>query len=1188
MSTSDNKIKGDEYEKYVRDTLRNEYDDIWLWKDVPEYILFDNNIIKDYDYYCRNGRDIGIDVVAKKGDNLYFIQCKNHQKNVCINDLAGFFFYILTQNVDGILYYSNGISDNIIKTLNENLTTMTQKIYLKHLPFDNNTIITNNTIFECKNNFELRDYQLAAIEKLKNSTISILVLPCGSGKTYVSYIISQDYDNIILLAPLKELTKQLLTRMIDFYKNDNKTHSYILISSDADGSRQINQINNKIKKRNIIACTYDSCDILCKIIGKLKNVIIIVDEYHNLSKTNLTDPNNHVNKIINSGNKILYLSATPNLNIKHDSIYKYEWNQAISKKYICDFNITIPTNEIIDDAKLQIMLNLLENMNNENNDGKDQIYFNEIHDEIDEINEIQNITINRNNNDTKYIKISNNVSNKFAEKIKEVHTLLIKKAYFILKSLLFNGNKKCIIFLTTIKKTHLFKKILIGFTNLLNIDVEYNIVTCDTSKKDRENILFDFRNSKKLSIILNVHILDEGIDIAECDSVFVANPNYNIENLVQRLCRCNRIIAGKTKCNMYMWCQEKKVEHIFKYLESNINKDIHKKITMYNPNENKIKNAKNKINDNKVLKSVNNKVLKSVDKIFDLSSNVDKIFDLSSNVVSTCNKMTLLYFEDFKNVIGKNIDMDTAKEWINNSIVWIINNGESFFIIKNRKIDHITKLNRISYKVIKKEALMTTLDVECNIENPEFDFAYWSEHKDDKNKNVLIMKKMQKYLFTTLGFDKGKNKGFVEMLVRTGKILTYDSIEFYPFLERKGIPNLDGKFNIFGGFPLEKVKLTSVIDFTKSALYKHIKEEFMDNNEDELNHFLDHIADMIQDPANIKTNGHLFVTSQGYDKGLLAEFVFKLIGQDHGISFENTDAYFNNFNVDQGNKILKLFEQVSSKGAAFKNHDRLKADQSKKFERFESKGLDPYKLMHCARYWYYSNNKDCLYIEDANRRITYHHVKNTYANNIDYFETLWQEIRDIQFCKNAFEFFATRKYTFKSVSTCFDNKFKKERKEQNLSKSFQFLKEFAEDGCPIINKEGSKIKCKDLHKAFSKWCIEEGTHYCLATFRTQLKKIDITECRLRINHNSDRCYVLDQNILREKFATLLKDPNFQFNNANHIDENIEVEIEQKIQNNKKQYRKIKTVKSLCTENDKNIDIINNCTDMYIMPRKKIF
>lgn len=30
MNTQDNKIKGDEYEKYVRDTLRNEYDDIWL------------------------------------------------------------------------------------------------------------------------------------------------------------------------------------------------------------------------------------------------------------------------------------------------------------------------------------------------------------------------------------------------------------------------------------------------------------------------------------------------------------------------------------------------------------------------------------------------------------------------------------------------------------------------------------------------------------------------------------------------------------------------------------------------------------------------------------------------------------------------------------------------------------------------------------------------------------------------------------------------------------------------------------------------------------------------------------------------------------------------------------------------------------------------------------------------------
>lgn len=53
-------------------------------------------------------------------------------------------------------------------------------------------------------------------------------------------------------------------------------------------------------------------------------------------------------------------------------------------------------------------------------------------------------------------------------------------------------------------------------------------------------------------------------------------------------------------------------------------------------------------------------------------------------------------------------------------------------------------------------------------------------------------------------------------------------------------------------FPLKNVEQTKNIDFTKSALYKYTKEELMNNNIAEFEHFQDHIADMVQDRANIK------------------------------------------------------------------------------------------------------------------------------------------------------------------------------------------------------------------------------------------------------------------------------------------------------------------------------------------------
>ena len=52
-------------------------------------------------------------------------------------------------------------------------------------------------------------------------------------------------------------------------------------------------------------------------------------------------------------------------------------------------------------------------------------------------------------------------------------------------------------------------------------------------------------------------------------------------------------------------------------------------------------------------------------------------------------------------------------------------------------------------------------------------------------------------------------------------------------------------------------------------------------DEGELNHFLDHMADSVQDPAHIKGTSHLFYSQQGTGKGLLAAFMCKLIGNSN-------------------------------------------------------------------------------------------------------------------------------------------------------------------------------------------------------------------------------------------------------------------------------------------------------------------
>jgi len=505
-----NQKKGILYEEYVCKRLKESYDQIFLWKDCPESILIEHKIILNYDIYSNYRKDIGIDIVAIKDNKPVFIQCKNHIQNVTINDISGFLWFIgfYAGNNESILCYSNGISKNILDTISErNGLFGNSKLSTLHIPFVNPEIIPDKENINEK--IIPKDYQLEAVNKLKSLNKSILSLPCGMGKTFTASLIAKKYSNIIVIAPLRQLVLDLADNFSNYI---NKDHKKVIISSD--GFTNYTKLIKQFGMRNIVSVTYDSVNVLNQVIDILFDSIIIIDEYHNLSKNNLENHEDPIYKLINSNKKILYLSATPNLNIKYDGIYKYEWSEAIKNKYICDFNITIPSKSIIEKEKINNMVELLKDIN-------------------------------------------------------DVNEIMIKKAYFIVKSMMFNGNRKCIIYQTSIEKSLIFGKIVEGIFKILNIDHNIEYINSNTTKKKRIEILNTFKNSKVISILMNVQILNEGINIPECDSVFITQPNNNIVNIVQRLCRCNRITKNKDKCNMYIWSTKKKIKILTEYVENN-------------------------------------------------------------------------------------------------------------------------------------------------------------------------------------------------------------------------------------------------------------------------------------------------------------------------------------------------------------------------------------------------------------------------------------------------------------------------------------------------------------------------------------------------------------------------------------------------------------------------------------------
>ncbi len=146
----------------------------------------------------------------------------------------------------------------------------------------------------------------------------------------------------------------------------------------------------------------------------------------------------------------------------------------------------------------------------------------------------------------------------------------------------------------------------------------------------------------------------------------------------------------------------------------------------------------------------------------------------------------------------------------------------------------------------------------------------------------------------------------------------------------------------------------------------------------------------------------------------------------------------------------------------------------------------------------------------------------------------------------------------------------KEHKENNLCTTHLFLKELAENGWKIKS-DGPKIKSIILHQAYKHWCEVTNSDFKKKTLITQLKKLDIICHNVRYFGKPTKCYILDKNIIRDKIADLLNDPNYKFDDMTNIDEEVDKFIEQRTQSSNELKKNSKKQK-------KSIHVINNDDD----------
>ncbi len=508
-----NQEKGLEYEIYIRNYIRlNKNNVAYLWNDIPERILIEFGIIDSHNQnrLIRKENkenplnDTGVDVLEIEEINgikvCSFVQCKNGYKTgLTVKDLAGIMMWSAIYDKNrSYIYYTEKLSKNItLMPKNDRIQFIKQELIKEKI---NRSI----KIKKIKPFNYQTDAKKKFIEHLKKNNRGILSMPCGTGKSFTSFIISEDFKQIIILSPLKQFAKQNLDKYIEY----GYTNNYLLI--DSDGERNVSEVTNFIESNEsfLLSATFCSVDIINLILKKTKNPLIIIDEFHNISKNNIIDTNDDFYKILNSKHKILFMSATPRIYELEDDdyddsifgniVYNMSFTEAISNKYITDYKIWLPS------------------INETNTQLKEEL------------------------------------------KIYEIDDTIKAKCIFLMSCLLNNGSKKCIIYCIDTKEIDLMINAINKLNEFYVLNITSSKITSSDSHISRTTILNNFVSNNNIQLLFSVRILDECIDIPSCDSIFITYPTNSKIRTIQRISRCMRIdTKNPFKIgNIYIWCSK--------------------------------------------------------------------------------------------------------------------------------------------------------------------------------------------------------------------------------------------------------------------------------------------------------------------------------------------------------------------------------------------------------------------------------------------------------------------------------------------------------------------------------------------------------------------------------------------------------------------------------------------------------
>ena len=532
MEKHNNKYLINIYERYcdLKKSNKIEFDNNDLWKIFEYYSCIKlseeyNKIFYEYDDIDPNFKEInnmsrndtGIDCCDLENS---IVQCKLRTHSLTWKECGTFFG---SQNL-----YSNELQQAIVRwknliitrnddcTLSENLLERYKFKLFIDKPYNKSELINfcenlliNVPLYPVTNNdFILRDYQLEAINIIKDSDKNVIInLPTGTGKNIVIIHSFKENKKYLILVPRIILMTQLKDEII---KHNPKLKSKIQLI----GNNNINFNENKL----ITICIFNSVHLIENYCSNFEK--IYVDEAH------------HINK--------------PAIYCNEEDYDEEEINDLINDSDDDSEEDEEEINDLINDSV------------EEDNESKD--------DSEDELVNVKNYTkiiksLNKYNNNV-YLSATIDKIDDFIYYSKDIRTMIDLKYLcdYTIHVPIFNEDpsnknvceyllknyRNVIIYCNTQKEG---KEVCKLMNKLLCNCCDY--VDCHTTKKKRDYIIERFKNGT-IGFIVNVRILVEGFDAPITKSVCFLHLPRSRTTLIQIIGRALRLHDLKTIANVIL------------------------------------------------------------------------------------------------------------------------------------------------------------------------------------------------------------------------------------------------------------------------------------------------------------------------------------------------------------------------------------------------------------------------------------------------------------------------------------------------------------------------------------------------------------------------------------------------------------------------------------------------------------